>query len=251
LNNSTNINGLEALIESRLRHRVRYAQRDEFDRVHRELILRQSLLFNPMYQALFADELRPRQVALFLSEYYHGSIAGFLREVMPLALNAYQEPLWGAYIRQIRLEESKPRNHAILFEEFMASVGVVVDPPRAPALEFIAASKRGYTLNLPHSCGYALAVEVEADYQIAVVAAFARRHFGAGAVAGNTWFDTHLDVTGEEEHARQTVVLSEVAVKDAADFQEFVLGFEHACRDTERFMLSLHGLMRAQEVDDA
>ena len=180
-----------------------------------------------------------------------GTVSPCGREVMPLALNAYQEPLWLAYIRQIRLEESKPRNHAILFEEFMTSVGVTPEPPRAPALEFIAASKRGYTRNLPHSCGYALAVEVEADYQIAVVAAFARRSFGAGAVDANTWFDIHLDATGEEEHARQTVVLSEVAVKDAADFQEFVLGFEHACRDTERFMLSLHALMRAQEIDDA
>jgi hypothetical protein len=251
LNNLTVHTGLEALIESRLRNRTRFAQRDEFDRVHRDLILHQSLLRNRMYQALFAEDLPRRQVELFLSEYYHGSIAGFLREVMPLALDAHGDPRWSAYIRQIRLEESKPRNHAILFEEFMASVGVTARPPRAPALEFIAASKRGYTRSLPHACGYALAVEVEADYQIAVVAAFARRSFGAGSVAANVWFDIHLDETGEEEHARQSVALSELAVTDASDFQELVTGFEQACRDTERFMHALHELMRAQEIDHA
>lgn len=240
---------LDEIIVARLHDRARFTESDAFDRVHRESILSQSLLRNRMYRAL-TGTLSDAQMQRFLSEYYHGSIAGFLRRVMPLALAAYDEPLWTDYIRQIRIEESQPRNHALLFEEFLGSVDVPLLEPGAAAEAFVAASIEGYTTSLPFSCGYALAVEVEADYQIAVVADFARRHFGAQTVRDNIWFNTHLAETGEEEHARQTVEMACAMVRGAEAFAEFEAGFERACVDTERFMESIYDAL-TQEYDDA
>ncbi len=240
------ISALDTIIAARLHNRARFAERDDFDRVHRELILSQSLLHNPMYRAL-TGELSPARVQRFLSEYYHGSIAGFLRRVMPSALAAHDAPLWADYIREIRIEESRPRNHALLFEEFLASVGVEVLAPGQASAAFVDASIVGYTRSLAFSCGYALAVEVEADYQIAVVADFARRHFGAAAIRDNLWFQTHLAETGEVEHARQTVEMACAMVRGPGAFAQFEAGFEQACADTERFMESIHDALTGDQ----
>ncbi len=236
---------LDRLITQRLRNRTRVANDDRFDAVHRQLILDEELLHNRMYQRLVGGDLQDEQTRIFLSEYYHGSISGFLKTVMPVALKAHPSPLWSDYIKQIRIEESTPKNHAVLFEEFLESVGMSVQEPVKPSLDFVEASKVGYSKNLPYSCGYALAVEVEADYQIAVVAEFAKAAFGADSVYGNVWFDAHLDETGEEEHAKQTVSMSEAVVRSDGEYREFVRGFKQSCSDTKSYMDSIFNLLFA------
>lgn len=236
-------NSLEAIAQIRLGDRKRLAKSDKLDHVHRKLIFDQNVLFNPMYKALLNKSFTNQQIQLFYSEYYYGSIRGFLSEVMHLTLKHYDNNYWIEYIKAIRKEESRPKSHVILFEEFLKSVNVALLDAQFPSQNFIKQSKVGYTKNLPYSCGYALAVEVEADYQIYVVSEFTRQIFGRKTVDENIWFDVHLDEKGEEEHANMTINLAESCVKTDEDYQEFIAGFIQSCKDTENYMLEVCKLL--------
>ncbi|MFN8769889.1 MAG: hypothetical protein ACK5Z5_00190 [Neisseriaceae bacterium] len=237
-------NHLRDIARVRLQNRRQLTQNKKLDYVHREMIFEEKVLYNSMYQSLLDDDLSDKQIQLFYSEYYYGSIRGFLIKVMPLALKCFENENWINYIKDIRIEESRPKSHIILFEKFLASINLTLLEQQSPSTNFINKSKAGYTKNLPYSCGYALAVEVEADYQIYIVSKLTKRVFGEKIVNGNIWFDVHLAETGEEEHANMTINLADSCIKSKNDFDQFVNGFRQSCKDTETYMVDLYKFLK-------
>ena len=167
---------------------------------YRFLILNDPLLTNKIYQKLAQTNMTKNDLAYFYPEYYHGSVRGFLTRVLAKAHYHYDNKIWREYLTGIRKEEGKPKIHALLFEDLIFSLGIAVQKPMTIAEDFVEKCLAGYTKNLIYSCGYALMIEVEADYQIALVEKFTEKTYGAGSY-DTTYFDVHLANSGEEEHA--------------------------------------------------
>lgn len=61
---------LNKLIHERLGDRMRHAQQDKFDHIHRFELLNSPLLVNEMYQELAKADMEPEDLAYFFNEYY-------------------------------------------------------------------------------------------------------------------------------------------------------------------------------------
>lgn len=121
----------------------------------------------------------------------------------------------------------------------MKSINIPIQPPGEIAQTFVERSIAGYTKNLAYSCGYALLVEIEADYQIALLAKFTDSIYGSGNY-NTTYFEVHMNETGEEEHARRTILLAESLVKNDKDYEQFLQGFNQSLQDTKDFVESIY-----------
>ncbi len=164
----------------------------------------------------------------------------FYNDVLPSAMEAHDHPFWKKYIQRIVEEESTPRQHPVLFEEFMNSCGIARREPDQAALSYSRSLREGYTADLPFAAGYALGVEVEAGYEIALLAAALRHHFGP-QLEQTEWFKVHLADEGEVEHARVSVEMAEDALAGGGSMDQLRAGFLHFCDDVHRFMESVHG----------
>ncbi|KZN63281.1 hypothetical protein N473_17790 [Pseudoalteromonas luteoviolacea CPMOR-1] len=238
---------LSNYVSERLRDRPRFAKEDRLDHIHRHYIEDQSVLFNEMYRTLAEDKLSNEQCEVFLSEYFYGSNKGFIEDVLPAAQREIKNPFYREYITHIRKEEFDPKCHSELYLEMLEEIGVSIKERQAASEKFIERSVLGYTECPIKASGYALAVEVEADYQMAIVYDFIKRHFDKETINNNLFFEVHLDEDGEEEHARQTIEMAEAIVKSDEEFELFKQGFDAACQDTEQYMLDILKLVESAE----
>ncbi|AXQ99550.1 hypothetical protein [Pseudoalteromonas piscicida] len=238
---------LNGYVSERLKGRPRFAKEDRLDYVHRYYIEEQGVLFNEMYRKLSEDKFSQEQCEVFLSEYFYGSNKGFIEDVLPAAQKEIKNPFYREYIKSIRKEEFDPKCHSELYLEMLDEIGVSIKKRQRASEKFIERSVLGYTECPFKASGYALAVEVEADYQMAIVYDFIKRHFDNEKIDNNLFFEVHLDEDGEEEHARQTIEMAEGIVKSDEEFELFKQGFETACRDTEQYMLDILTLVESAE----
>ena len=232
----------QALIDfvaERLDGRDKVSSIDFIDHLHRKEILNKVLLKNPMYKMLASGTMTFDELSMFFSDYYHGSNKGFIAHTLKEAELAYENPQWIRYISDIRAEEKIPECHSLIFSQDLKTLGLKISRSHL-AKGFIDANVRGYTLNLAYSSGYALAVEIEADYQIYLVYQALVNHFGSEKMKDLRYFDAHLHEGGELEHAKMTCAMVESAYNMTHDFNEIKRGFNHAIEDTERFMVDIY-----------
>jgi len=192
---------------------------------------------NGMHLALLGQELSEEQMARFLDAYYLGSNYGFNRMVLPETLHRSRNELYRRYIKAIIKEEMTPSSHWGIFQRFMDDLGFPVsDEMPASAEAFVAKNRAGYQADLGHAVGYALAVEVESDFQLSMLAVALMARYPE-QMRRTEFFDIHLDPTGEEQHARQTCETIEKMI-DAGEYQrgDIEVGFHQAIIDTRDFM---------------
>lgn len=226
-------------IKNRLSNRKKISSIQNIDFMHRKAILNHSVLTNKLYKLFCSNEISVPYIDVILSEFYHGSINGFITQVLPQSIKMKSQ-IWKFYIKNILEEESRPRLHTLLFRDFLKKFHFNFYPPGNVSDEFVALSKNGYSNDLCYSCGYALAVEVEADYQIYLLKIFLEKMLGEGSLENVVYFTVHLSEDGEEEHANETVRLAEKILCTENDFSRFKKGFYKACDDTKYFLDSIY-----------
>jgi hypothetical protein len=180
---------------------------------------------NAMHVAITDGSLSDGEFAQFLAAYYWGSNYGFNKTVLPGTLKSTGNDWYREYIKNIIRE--------------------LGEPPES-AQDFVRKNTAGYQAELGHAIGYALAVEVESDFQLSLIALALMKRFPR-ATAETIFFDIHLDSSGEEEHARMTCGAVEQLLDAGQIHREDVeAGFVQAIVDTRDFMLAMH-----EEVRDA
>lgn len=232
----------DQIIESYLRPRPRVAARDEIDQIHREMLIAHPACRNSMYRRLLEGRMTPEQYQVFFSEYNQSSVKYFYVSVLGEALKTHREPVWVEYIHHIIEEESSPQPHWVIFEDFMKSCATFMAPPYEPAVNYSHNLLAGYTADLPFAAGYALGVEVEAGYQVAVLSKGLTHHYQE-QLAQTDWFDVHIGGGQEEEHSRASVNLAEAVAKDDSDVARIRAGFLQFCDDVHRFMEEVNALV--------
>ncbi|MHA6757415.1 hypothetical protein [Streptacidiphilus sp. PAMC 29251] len=107
------------------------------------------------------------------------------------------------------------------------------------AQEFVAKNSAGYQAELGHAIGYALAVEVESDFQLSLISLPLLTRYPE-KTAETLFFDIHLDSSGEEEHARATCeTVEKLLAAGEVDRADIEAGFTQAILDTRDFMLAM------------
>ena len=144
-------------------------------------------------------------------------------------------------MQHILEEESSPKPHHQMFEEFLLSCGAKPGIPSVAAQEYAGAHMRGYTADLPFASGYALGVETQAGYEIALIyygfAEIYRRQ-----VQDTDFFRIHLAEGQEDEHAAASVSLIETICETDDDLQRAREGFNAFCDDAYKFMVEMDRL---------
>lgn len=191
---------------------------------------------NEMHVEILGNLLSDSELEKFLAAYYWGSNYGFNKIVLPNTLRSSRNELFRSYIKGIIREEMTPSSHWRIFERFLASLGFQAgDMPRSAEI-FIQRNSAGYQADLGHAVGYALAVEVESDFQLSLIALALLARYPE-QMAATEFFDIHLDSSGEEEHARATCQTIEMMI-EAGEYQrsDIEKGFRQAILDTRDFM---------------
>lgn len=197
---------------------------------------------NPMYMDLLANRLDRDTLENFISEYYWGSGYGFQREVINVAYKSTTSKPFKDYLKLILREEQKPRPHYLIFQEVIAALGMTLKPRQAMSLKFVRNQYAGYANDVFYALGYALGIEVEADYQIALLTcALSQSYFSA--VSNHEYFEIHVDTTGEEAHARDTCISIESLIASEHDVKSVISGFDMAIRDTGTFMHDIREML--------
>src|SRR5579871_3388341 len=124
---------------------------------------------NPMYMDLLANRLNKDRLENFISEYYWGSGYGFQREVINLVYKSTSNKLFKEYLKVILQEEQTPRPHYIIFQELITLLGMELKKRKPISVKFVQNQYEGYSKDIHYAFGYALGIEVEADYQIALL----------------------------------------------------------------------------------
>jgi hypothetical protein len=195
---------------------------------------------NAMHVAISEDALSDTEFAQFLAAYYWGSNYGFNKTVLPGTLKSTANDWYREYIKNIIREEHTPSSHWRIFQEYMRSLDFDLGDVPDSADAFIRKNSTGYQAELGHAIGYALAVEVESDFQLSLIALALMKRFPR-ATAETIFFDIHLDSSGEEEHARMTCGAVEQRLDAGQIRREGVeAGFVQAIVDTRDFMLAMY-----------
>lgn len=195
---------------------------------------------NDMYRAILEDRLSVAQMNGFLRSYYWGSGYGFQRIVLPAAAKRKDSPTWTKYIKSIIREENCPTAHCEIFKSFMSDLDVEVGEMTAISQVFIGKMREGYGRDLAGAMGYAMGIETEADFQIALL------HAGLSLshpleVGRSAFFPIHLAEDGEEMHARETCMAIENILAEGHGCQGQVeAGFRQAIVDTRDYMCAIH-----------
>jgi hypothetical protein len=195
---------------------------------------------NPMHVAITDASLSDAELAQFLAAYYWGSNYGFNKTVLPTTLKSTDNDWYREYIKNIIREENTPSSHWGIFKRYMQSLGVELGEMAESSRAFIEKNTSGYQAELGYAIGYALAVEVESDFQLSLIGLALLKRYPVQTTETN-FFDIHLDSTGEEEHARATCETVErllgAGVISRTDVEA---GFRQAIVDTRDFMLAMY-----------
>ena len=202
---------------------------------------------NPMHVAIADGSLSDAEFEQFLAAYYWGSNYGFNKTVLPGTLRNATNGWYREYIKNIIREEHTPSSHWRIFELYMRNLGFDVGEVPASANAFIRKNTAGYQAELGHAIGYALAVEVESDFQLSLIALALMKRFPQ-ATAETEFFDIHLDSTGEEEHARMTCgAVEQLLEAEQIGREDVEAGFVQAIVDTREFMRAMHEELKAEQ----
>jgi hypothetical protein len=196
-------------------------------------IFEQPVLHNDMYRLLLSSSMDDAALETFLSEYYLASCKGFA-DVIGKASRHFEAPHVRGYLKSIYDEEHSPRPHYNMLEDFITGCGYRISEPTI-APDFVQRSLEGFTRNEPFALGYSLGVEIEADFQIALVGTALLPRFKE-LLAEDQWFNLHLSADGEEFHSQLCLDAIVASSFDDAAFDEVEAGFVAACRDTQEFM---------------
>lgn len=197
---------------------------------------------HPLYLDLLDCKLNKQQMETFLSEYYWASSYAFQREVINVVYTETSNPSLKEYLRYILKEEQDPRPHQIIFSELIVELGMQVQERKKISHEFSAKQYAAYSGNTHYTFGYMLGVEVEADYQIGLLACALSNSY-LEAVHNNCFFDVHIDPSGEEAHAIATCELIESHVSKESELKELAKGFDQAICDTSDMLTSIRGIL--------
>lgn len=233
---------MDQIIERYLRVRPRATKHDELDMIHRELITIQPVVRNSMYRRLLEGRMTQIQYQTFFSEYNQSSQKFFYRSVLPSALEAHESKIWKEYIRYIIAAESIPKPHYELFQDFMNSCDIYMQEPKEPARKYSENLLAGYVSDLRFAAGYALGVEVEAGYEIAVLSKGLAHHYQR-QLEQTDWFNVHLGDGQEDDHAMKSLELAETLAEDRKDIAAIQEGFLQYCDDVNAFMESVSHLI--------
>ena len=199
---------------------------------------------NPMYMDLLAKRLNRNNLETFISEYYWGSGYGFQREVINLVYKSNNiHPSFKEYLKLILKEEQKPRPHYIIFQEVITDLGFKLKERNNISVKFVQNQYEGYSSDIYHAFGYALGIEVEADYQIALLACALSNDF-PDVVANHEYFEIHVDASGEETHAKETCFSIEKLVESDLNKEAVIVGFDKAIQDTSTFMHEIREILQ-------
>ncbi|MCF5162947.1 hypothetical protein GIW45_02265 [Pseudomonas congelans] len=195
---------------------------------------------NPMYLTLLDGKMSPAAFESFLRPYYWGSSQGFNKKVLPAALKAHTNDNWRAYIKSIIREENTPSCHSTMFSNFVQSLGYDVGERTDTAQRFVEKLIVGYSATLGFALGYALGVETEADFQIAVIHSALVRQF-PNVVAQDEFFTIHMEESGEEAHAKATCESIEILIANCTiDASQVKDGFNASIIDTREFVCDIY-----------
>jgi hypothetical protein len=195
---------------------------------------------NAMHVAITDGSLSDGEFARFLAAYYWGSNYGFNKTVLPGTLKSTGNDWYREYIKNIIREENTPSSHWGIFKRYMQDLGFELGEPPESAQDFVRKNTAGYQAELGHAIGYALAVEVESDFQLSLIALALMKRFPR-ATAETIFFDIHLDSSGEEEHARMTCgAVAQLLDAGQIHREDVEAGFVGAIVDTRDFMLAMH-----------
>lgn len=191
---------------------------------------------NAMYCDLLDSTLTHKEIGQFLREYYWGSGYGFQRIVLPAAVKGFENDVWRTYIKSIIYEENTPSSHCEMFKAFIESLDFEVGDLPEHAAAFNDKMLAGYSVSLGHSLGYALGIETDADYQIALVYLSLRARYQE-QVDLTEFFQVHISEYGEELHAQQTChSIEEFLNQRLCTREEIEQGFRQAIVDTRDYM---------------
>ncbi|AXE36236.1 hypothetical protein [Chromobacterium phragmitis] len=203
---------------------------------------------NDMYCDLLDGRMSHEGWSLFLREYYWGSGYGFQRVVLPAAAKGSSNDIWRTYIKSIIYEENMPSSHCDMFKTFMQSIGVEVGDLPGSAAAFNQKMLSGYSGSLGHSMGYALGIETEADFQIALLFVSLRAEYEE-QVEHTEFFRIHMSESGEELHAQETCAsIEQLLDQGLCTEAEIKQGFRQAIVDTRDYMLAIRASVRASNV---
>ncbi|TPG90018.1 hypothetical protein EAH72_30815 [Pseudomonas caspiana] len=198
---------------------------------------------NPMYLTLLDGKMSSSAFESFLPPYYWGSSQGFNKKVLPAALKAHSNENWRGYIKSIIREENTPSCHSTMFSNFVQSLGYDVGERPDIAQRFVDKLIAGYSATLGFALGYALGVETEADFQIAVIHNALIKQF-PNVIARDEFFTIHMDESGEEAHAKATCESIEQLIADGTiDESQVKDGFNAAIADTLDFVCDIHAAL--------
>lgn len=233
---------IEKLIELRLRRRQRPTELSpRLTWLVSEAIFDQPVLRNDMYRLLLEGRMSDGALETFLSEYHYASCLGFTT-VVGEAARLCEQPQVRSYLQSIHDEEHSPRPHHRMLEDFIHGCDFELSEPTL-AHDFVASSLVGFTKSVPYALGYSLGVEIEADYQIALLATALLPRF-EGEMAEDQWFNVHLGADGEEFHSQLCVASIVESRFDETHFGELEAGFIASGRDTAAFMNALAAKVR-------
>lgn len=226
---------LDRIMNNYLRARVASTDDPSLDALHRQRILRQPGIANPMYLRLVANPLSDGQWAVFLGEYFPGSVRGFFEWVLPGAKMSGGDATWDKYIGYIVEEEA---SHWRMFADLLEDCGLALPAMGPSSRNYLIDMLVGYTSpDKRFASGYALGVEVLAGYEIAVLHEAMKRDFPV-ETERTPWFREHLEAT-EDEHAEMSIRLVNGQIETAADLRVVTAGFDAYCRDVNTFMARL------------
>lgn len=234
-------NVLGQISDTYLVARNRVAASDEVDAIHRATILDHPVVKNPLYTALAERRISKEQFQKFSPQYLAASTRYFFTDIVPAARRLHTTAEWQEYTQHILEEESTPIPHHKMFEKLVVNCGGSVAEPNAAAQDYASAMMNGYTADSPFAAGYALGVEVQAGYEIALL------YYGLSPlfpvqVKRSDFFRVHLGDGQEDEHAEASVALIESSCHSEADFQRAKQGFIQFCDDANSFMTAMYTL---------
>jgi hypothetical protein len=237
--NSGNV--LQQISDTYLVARHRVATSDEVDSIHRATILEHPVVKNPLYTALAQRKISKEHFQTFSPQYLAASTKYFFTDIVPAARRLHTSDDWQEYTQHILDEESTPMPHHKMFEKLVLNCGGQVVEPNEAAQKYASAMMKGYTADSPFAAGYALGVEVQAGYEIALL------YYGLSPlfpmqVKRSDFFRVHLGDGQEDEHAEASVALIESSCKNEADFQRAKAGFVQFCDDANAFMTAMYTL---------
>ena len=237
---------LDRMVSHYLAGRPRVAVSDRLDELHRTRILSHPVVGNSFYVNLLDNRFSEKAIRRFLSEYINGSTGYFYMAIVPQAARRHDHPAWRTYMAHIEEEESTPTPHWVMCNDLLRGFGGRIGIPGAPARRYAEEQMKGYLDDLPFACGYALGVEVQAGFEIAVMYRALNEHHPC-RVARTGYFHVHLANDEEEEHSEASVRLIESVVADGGAIERIEAGFMKYLDDVDTFMRDMDVTLQGVE----